>query len=267
MATDLAHLTDPWQPAVLQLIAITAAGRRAGKPVGVCGEAAATRCWPACWSAWASPRCRWRRPPSAGRRPAGFAGKLQLRQGRLERGCPTPPTEMRRHRDQDRRRHVHLAGSRRRPGRRLGRGVRGHRRQRCSCRHPRRGDPDPAAHLPQPDPVDPADLSAIVALFATGVVYLLAKYADLTVNGQSQASSASSSSAPAPTTRCCSSRATARSSAARGPARGDGLRAAPRRPAIIASAATVVLGMLCLTVRRDELHRGPRPGRSPSASR
>jgi phosphoenolpyruvate-protein phosphotransferase (PTS system enzyme I) len=42
MATDLAHLTDPWQPAVLQLIAITAeAGLRAGKPVGVCGEAAA----------------------------------------------------------------------------------------------------------------------------------------------------------------------------------------------------------------------------------
>jgi phosphoenolpyruvate-protein phosphotransferase (PTS system enzyme I) len=42
MATDLAHLTDPWQPAVLQLVAITAeAGRRARKPVGVCGEAAA----------------------------------------------------------------------------------------------------------------------------------------------------------------------------------------------------------------------------------
>jgi phosphotransferase system enzyme I (PtsI) len=42
MATDLTHLTDPWQPAVLQLIAITAeAGRQAGKPVGVCGEAAA----------------------------------------------------------------------------------------------------------------------------------------------------------------------------------------------------------------------------------
>ncbi|GLW35512.1 phosphoenolpyruvate--protein phosphotransferase [Actinoplanes regularis] len=42
MATDLAHLTDPWQPAVLQLVAITArAGQRAGKPVGVCGEAAA----------------------------------------------------------------------------------------------------------------------------------------------------------------------------------------------------------------------------------
>jgi len=42
MATDLAHLTDAWQPAVLQLIAITAeAGRHAGKSVGVCGEAAA----------------------------------------------------------------------------------------------------------------------------------------------------------------------------------------------------------------------------------
>jgi len=42
MTTDLAHLTDPWQPAVLQLVAITAeAGRIAGKPVGICGEAAA----------------------------------------------------------------------------------------------------------------------------------------------------------------------------------------------------------------------------------
>ena len=42
MASDLAHLTDPWQPAVLQLIATTAAaGKKHGKPVGVCGEAAA----------------------------------------------------------------------------------------------------------------------------------------------------------------------------------------------------------------------------------
>ncbi|TNM47185.1 phosphoenolpyruvate--protein phosphotransferase [Nocardioides albidus] len=42
LCSDLAHLTDPWQPAVLQLIAMTAAaGERAGKPVGVCGEAAA----------------------------------------------------------------------------------------------------------------------------------------------------------------------------------------------------------------------------------
>ena len=42
LATDLADLTDPWQPAVLQLIALTAeAGKAAGKSVGVCGEAAA----------------------------------------------------------------------------------------------------------------------------------------------------------------------------------------------------------------------------------
>ena len=42
LAADLAHLTDPWQPAVLQMVARTAeAGQRAGKPVGVCGEAAA----------------------------------------------------------------------------------------------------------------------------------------------------------------------------------------------------------------------------------
>jgi len=42
MATDLAHLTDAWQPAVLALIrAVAEAGQRAGKPVGVCGEAAA----------------------------------------------------------------------------------------------------------------------------------------------------------------------------------------------------------------------------------
>jgi len=42
MSPKLAHLTDPWQPAVLALVGMTAAaGRRAGKPVGVCGEAAA----------------------------------------------------------------------------------------------------------------------------------------------------------------------------------------------------------------------------------
>ncbi|HEU5109696.1 MAG TPA: phosphoenolpyruvate--protein phosphotransferase [Micromonosporaceae bacterium] len=39
---DLADLLDPWQPALLQLIATcAAAGRAAGKPVGICGESAA----------------------------------------------------------------------------------------------------------------------------------------------------------------------------------------------------------------------------------
>ena len=41
MASELADLLDPWQPAVLELVRLTAeAGRTAGKPVGVCGEAA-----------------------------------------------------------------------------------------------------------------------------------------------------------------------------------------------------------------------------------
>ncbi len=43
MAGDLADLLDPWQPALLDLIRMTAeAGAGAGKPVGVCGEAAAS---------------------------------------------------------------------------------------------------------------------------------------------------------------------------------------------------------------------------------
>ena len=41
MAGELAELLDPWQPAVLDLIALAgAAGQGADKPVGVCGEAA-----------------------------------------------------------------------------------------------------------------------------------------------------------------------------------------------------------------------------------
>ena len=41
MAGELAHLQDPWQPALLELVRLTAAaGRQLGKPVGVCGEAA-----------------------------------------------------------------------------------------------------------------------------------------------------------------------------------------------------------------------------------
>ncbi|MDI9903173.1 phosphoenolpyruvate--protein phosphotransferase [Rhodococcus sp. IEGM 1409] len=41
MSHGLGHLLDPWQPAMLDLIAlICEEGRSAGKPVGVCGEAA-----------------------------------------------------------------------------------------------------------------------------------------------------------------------------------------------------------------------------------
>ena len=43
MAGELADLLDPWQPALLDLIRLTAeAGLEAGKSVGVCGEAAAS---------------------------------------------------------------------------------------------------------------------------------------------------------------------------------------------------------------------------------
>jgi phosphotransferase system enzyme I (PtsI) len=42
MSAELATLTDPWQPGVIALVAQTArAGQAVGKPVGVCGEAAA----------------------------------------------------------------------------------------------------------------------------------------------------------------------------------------------------------------------------------
>lgn len=42
MSAELAELTDPWQPAILHLIAqVAQAGAASGKPVGVCGEAAA----------------------------------------------------------------------------------------------------------------------------------------------------------------------------------------------------------------------------------
>jgi phosphotransferase system enzyme I (PtsI) len=41
MSGELADLLDPWQPALLGLVATcAAAGRQAGKPVGLCGEAA-----------------------------------------------------------------------------------------------------------------------------------------------------------------------------------------------------------------------------------
>jgi phosphoenolpyruvate-protein phosphotransferase (PTS system enzyme I) len=42
MSAGLSHLTDPWQPALLALVGqVARAGRDVGKPVGVCGEAAA----------------------------------------------------------------------------------------------------------------------------------------------------------------------------------------------------------------------------------
>src|SRR5690606_696329 len=42
MLGSVAHLQDPWHPAVLRLVGeVGAAGARTGRPVGICGEAAA----------------------------------------------------------------------------------------------------------------------------------------------------------------------------------------------------------------------------------
>jgi phosphoenolpyruvate-protein phosphotransferase (PTS system enzyme I) len=75
MLGDLADLLDPWQPALLDLIALTGeAGETTGTKVGVCGEAAGDPLLRACWSGSASGACRWlphRRPgPGGPTRPA-----------------------------------------------------------------------------------------------------------------------------------------------------------------------------------------------------
>ena len=111
---------------------------------------------------------------------------------------------------------------------------------------------------------------AVVSLItmAGGVVYLLAKYADLTVNGQSQGI-LSILVIGAGTDYALLLVARYREELRRHEDRHEAMAFALHRaaPAILASAATVVVGMLCLAVRRPELHRRPRAGRSPWASR
>ena len=94
-----------------------------------------------------------------------------------------------------------------------------------------------------------------------GVVYLLAKYADLTVNGQSQAI-LSILVIGAGTDYALLLVARYREELRRHEDRHEAMAFALHRaaPAILASAATVVVGMLCLMLRRAELHRRPRPG-------
>ena len=93
---------------------------------------------------------------------------------------------------------------------------------------------------------------------ARGLGYLLAE-AGVTINGQSGGSCPCSCSARAPTTRCCSSRATARSCAATRQARGDGDRACSAGPAILASGLTV---MPRCRAQRREVNRTAGSGRS-----
>ena len=108
-------------------------------------------------------------------------------------------------------------------------------------------------------------LPIICAVFAYsvsgGVVYLLAKYADLTVNGQSQAI-LGILVIGAGTDYALLLVARYREELRRHDDRHEAMAFALHRaaPAILASAATVVVGMLCLLVRRPQLHRRPRSG-------
>ena len=124
------------------------------------------------------------------------------------------------------------------------------------------GGRDPAAHLPQPGAVAAAGLSAGVALVtAEAVIYLLAKHAGLTVNAQS-AGILTVLVFGAGTDYALLLVARYREELRRHEDRHEAMAFALHRagPAIFASAATVVVGMLLPAVRRDELHQGHGPG-------
>ena len=95
-----------------------------------------------------SPASRCRCPRTAGR-PGD--GHLQLRQGRLEQAARRQGPD---HRHRRARRSQRLRRRARRPGGRLGRGLRRHRRQ-AALQHGHRGGDRAPADLPQPPAVDP----------------------------------------------------------------------------------------------------------------
>ena len=118
--------------------------------------------------------------------------------------------------------------------------------------------------------MDPADLLARSSRCSPSqaLIYLLAKYADLTVNGQSDGIltvlviGAGTDYALLLVARY---REELRRHGDRHEAMADALhRAGPRSSP---APATVVLGMLCLLARRDELHRRASARSPPSASR
>ena len=167
----------------------------------------------------------------------------------------------------DRRRH-RLRRRRRWPGGRLRRGVR-RARQHPAARRAARGHRAAAVHLPQPDPLDPADLLAsVVALgHRCGLIYFLAKDAGLTVNGQSQAI-VSILVIGAGTDYALLLVARYREELRRHEDRHEAMAFALHRatPAIIASAAHGHRRHALPDARRDELHRRARSGPAPSAS-
>ncbi len=90
LSADLAHLTDPWQPALLQLVALPPprAPPQASRSASA-GRPLLTRCSAASWSGWASPRCRARRPPSP--RSGRAWPRSTSRPARRPPGPPWPP--------------------------------------------------------------------------------------------------------------------------------------------------------------------------------
>ena len=95
---------------------------------------------------------------------------------------------------------------------------------------------------------------------AEAVIYLLAAHAGLTVNAQSAGILRCWCSARAPITRCCWSRGTGRNCAATTAAtRRWRRRCAGPGPAIIASAATVILALLTLSAAELNSTKGLGP--------
>ena len=156
---------------------------------------------------------------------------------------------------------VHITGPAGHRGR-LGRGVRGHR-QHAAARHARRRRGHPAVHLPQPGAVDPAGV-------------LGGRRADRRPGGHLPAGQARRPDRQraerrhpdrAGLRRRHRLRAAARrplprgAAPARGPARGDGRGAAPRRPGDPRQRRHRHRRHALPAVRRDELHPGSRPGR------
>ncbi len=113
------------------------------------------------------------------------------------------------------------------------------------------GHPAVVDHLPQPDPLDPADLlGGRGALRSSlGLIYFLARDAGLTVNGQSQAI-VSILVIGAGTDYALLLVARYREELRRHEDRHEAMAFALHRatPAIIASGSTVIVGMLCLTL-------------------
>ncbi len=147
------------------------------------------------------------------------------------------------------------------PGRRRRRGLRWHRHH-PALRHPRRRDPDPALHLPQPGAVDPADhVRGHRPVHLPGPHLLPGEVrrpdGQRPVPGHLDDPGHRRRHRLRPAPGGALSR---RAPSPRGPARGDGLRPAPGRPGALRQRGDRDHRHALPAVRRDELHRRARPG-------